>query len=301
MLAFTATLALAFATRAGAEVPSATDQARARDAFERGSAAYRTGDFARAALEYSRADALDPNAAALRAALDAATLADDAVLGTELLDRATRAPPDADSRRAIDAARARFAHRTGRVVIRCAPTSVCLATVDGATVDVTLPKIVTVGAHSVVVQSGGGLQPLIVSVAADQTIEVHAATPAPASPAPTAPHDASRGGMHPAYFFVALGATAIAGGVSVWSAVDTKSRHTQFDDAACNRAPTPGCGSLASEGDAAQTRTNVMFAVSGALALATATLGVFVRWSGPHGESIAIAPNGPGAALRVGF
>src|SRR5580693_6760902 len=80
--------ALLLAGEAFAQRPASTDASRARDAFERGSAAYRLGDYARAAAEYARADALDPNPAALRAALDAATLADDPVLGEELIERA---------------------------------------------------------------------------------------------------------------------------------------------------------------------------------------------------------------------
>jgi hypothetical protein len=309
MLALTLTLALAFATRAGAQTPSATDQARARDAFERGSAAYRVGDFARAATEYARADALDPNAAALRAALDAATLADDPVLGTELIERATRAPVDADSRKTLDAARARFEHRTGHVVFRCAPNVACLATIDGAAIDTSRPKIVTVGAHAIVIQSEAGLQPLIMKVAADQTIVVSAAQPPPPAPitpppapAPvTMPPASAHAGLHPAFFFAALGTTVVAGGISVWSAFDTRHRHTEFVNAGCNRAPSSSCDALASDGDAAQTRTNVLLAVTGALAVTTATLGVFVRWHGAHGESIAITPNGAGASLRVGF
>ncbi len=306
-LALAVASSLAFAISARAEAPSLTDQGRARDAFERGSAAYRVGDFARAASEYARADSLDPNAAALRAAIDAATLADDPVLGTELIERTARAPVDAESRKTLEAARARFEHRTGRVVIRCAPTFPCLATIDGAATDTSRPKIVTTGAHAIVLQSDAGLQPMIVNVAADQTIVVSGARPArpaPIAEAPTrstAPPSSPSAGLSPTYFFAALGVTAVAGGVSVWSALDTSHRHTQFVDAGCDHAPSSSCDSLASDGHAAQTRTNVLFAVSGAFAVATATLGVLVRWKGAHGESIAIAPSGAGASLRVGF
>jgi hypothetical protein len=307
LLSFTVALCLSAASFGADAAPApATDQARARDAFERGSAAYRVGDFARAASEYARADALDPNASALRAAIDAATLADDPVLGTELLERTARAPADPESKKAIDAARARFAHRTGRVVIRCAVTGACLATIDGVAVDASRPKIVSVGPHSVVVQSDGGLQPRIVSVAADQTVEVATPQPAPSpatpastpAPATGAPNAEPGAGVPRVYFFVSLGATAITAGLGVGSAIDTFHQHSQFVSQGCARAALSGCGTLATDGKSAETRTNVLFAVSGALALTSAMLGVLVHW---HRESFAIVANGAGASLHIGF
>jgi hypothetical protein len=304
---------LLLAGEASAQRSASTDASRARDAFERGSAAYRLGDYARAAAEYARADALDPNPAALRAALDAATLADDPVLGEELIERAERTPGDAPGAKTLDAARARFAHRTGRVVVRCPAGRACLATMDGAAFDPSQPRIVVAGLHTVAVQSDGAPEPRIVNVAADAVVEVVAPAAAPASPPPPAPPppsatpavtpapDESRsGGAPPVVFFVALGATVVAGGLTTWSALDTRSQHETFDDQ-CAAHPTASCESLHSQGESAQTRTNVLLAVSGALAVTTATVGLLVHWGGAHGETVALVPSGPGASVRVGF
>jgi hypothetical protein len=278
---------------------------RARDAFERGSAAYRIGDYGRAATEYARADAIDPNPAALRAALDAATLADDPVLGTELVERSARAPADAAMTKAVAAARARFAHRTGRVAVHCPPGGACLATVDGAGFDTARSRIVATGPHTVVVQTESGQESRIVDVGPDAVVEIapraaQSTAPSPAASlaaAPAAP-EAKRGGLPPAAFLVALGATAVAGGITLWSALDTKSRHDTFEST-CGATPGSGCGSLQSSGQSAETRTNVLLAVSAALAVTTVTFIPLVAWRSPRGTSVALAASGAGASLRV--
>ena len=160
-----------------------------------------------------------------------------------------------------------------------------------------------VGAHAVAVQSDGGLQPRVVSVGADQTIEVSTSQPVPSPPPP--PLAAAPGshvqpglGVPRAYFFVSLGATAITAGLGLGSAIDTYHQHSQFVSQGRGRAALSGCSTLASDGESAQTRTNVLFAVSGALAVTTAVLGVLVHW---RGESFAIVANGAGASLHIGF
>jgi hypothetical protein len=78
-------------------------------------------------------------------------------------------------------------------------------------------------------------------------------------------------GISPAWFFVGLGATAVAGGVLVWSGVDTLAKHSDF---------VGFVTSDPSAGQAAQTRTNVLVGVTAAAGVATAALGIFaVRWS----------------------
>jgi hypothetical protein len=101
-------------------------------------------------------------------------------------------------------------------------------------------------------------------------------------------------------FFVALGATVVAGGVTTWSALDTRSEHATFESE-CGSHVSAGCASLQSSGESAQTRTNVLLAVSGALAVTTGVVGLLVHWGGRHGETIALVPSGAGAAVRVGF
>ncbi|HEY8088677.1 MAG TPA: hypothetical protein VIF09_12550, partial [Polyangiaceae bacterium] len=114
--------------------------AQAHEAYERGTVAYRKKDYATAAREYSTADALAPNPVALQAAIDATVLADDPVLGMQLLDRARGAPRTNALIATMLAAEQKFARRTGRIRIVCAAAP-CLATIDGAAIDPAHPTI----------------------------------------------------------------------------------------------------------------------------------------------------------------
>ncbi len=140
------------AAPAAADPPSTDVQAH--QAYERGTSAYRRKDYATAAREYAAADALSPNPVALQAAIDAAVQADDPVLGLQLLERAKGAPRTSALLSTMLVAEQKFAHRTGRIGITC-PAQPCLATIDGAAIDPSQPTVVRVGAHSVMVESGG--------------------------------------------------------------------------------------------------------------------------------------------------
>ena len=267
-------------------------EARARDAYDRGTAAYKRGDYGRAATEYAQADAIAPSAVALRAALDAATLADDPVLGTELVDRAAQregGSVDKQLANVLATARARFAHRAGRVVVRC--PDACLTTIDGAAAEASRPRIVSVGTHSVVIQRNAGSETRIVRVDGDQVVEVAPiATPAPTptSTSTTTPASTSTSISTPkresphtrplpsGFFWAALGATVLAGGFTAWSGIDTANDHSRFRADGCGPQSFSGqCTSEANNGKFAQTRTNVLIATTGVLAATAAALGVF--------------------------
>jgi hypothetical protein len=283
----------AVAPASSARADGAAVEERAKDAYDRGSVAYRGGDYARAASEFAMADALAPNDVTLRAALDAATLADDAILGTELLERAARdplAPPELAA--VVATARARFAHRTGRILVLC-PGGSCLATVDGAAVSASRPRIVTPGVHTVALQTTGAAEPRLVDVPPDQTVEV-APLPFPAlAPSPTPPPATT--GISPVWFVTAAVATGVALGFTVWSGVDTVNAHASFDDAGCRGTGGPTCASLRSSGLAAEERTNTLIIGTAVLAVATTAIGLFAtRW---HGRAIASV----GLYVRSGY
>jgi hypothetical protein len=68
--------------------------------------------------------------------------------------------------------------------------------------------------------------------------------------------------------------TAVAGGVLVWSAVDTKDKYDTF------HAAQPPTLVMQEDGLAAKLRTNIFVGVTAALGVATAAIGIFaVRWS----------------------
>lgn len=288
----------------------------AHEAYDRGTRAYRRGDYPTAAREYAAADALSPNPVALQAALDAAVLADDPVLGEELIDRAKGAPRTNALALTILTAQRKFARRTGRIHVACG-AGACIASIDGAAIDPARPVIVRVGAHTVIVESGGAATTRDVTVGPDEVIEVApaaggatatatatapttapaaATAPAPATAPAAAPNAESPRGISPVWFYVGLGATAIAGAATIVSGIDTANQHSHFANRGCGGAVPPlGCDTLASNGQSAQTRTNVLLGVTAGFAVLTAVTPFFVRW---HDTRVGVSPAGVTVAGR---
>lgn len=288
---------------ARAAEPDGSNLSRAHDAYARGAAAYGAGDYARAARELAAADALVPDGVTLRAALDAVTLADDPVLGAELLARVERGPTDPPLAHAAAVAHARFAHRTGRLVVRCER---CLAMVDGAPVEPDAVRVVLPGVHTVTVQRSGAPEPRLVTVAVDETREVVAGAPSVATVPDPRPEVAARAadehGVSPAWFVAAASASVALGAVTIWSALDTASDHTGFVSAGCEVSAAPSCGSLARTGQGAQTRTAWLGAGTGVAVAGTVALGALaVRWHRSGGRDVAIGVAGATTTLRLTF
>jgi hypothetical protein len=262
---------------AGAQgAPPTGDVAAARDAYDRGAASYDAGEFALAALQLSKADAIVPNDVALELALRASLKANDALLAMDLAARA-------DGRRsaalaaARDEARSKLASRVGRVTVVCPAGTACSATLDEAPFPVGEPRWVLVGSHRVVVDGGNGQrQAFQVRVDPGATVPVEAASSPPGllpppSPPPRDMGDGS-GGMSPAWFWAGLGLSAALGGATIASAIDTQAKHDAFKSEP----------SLARSNDGvdAQLRTNLLFAGTAAAAVASGVVGLlFVRWS----------------------
>ena len=287
---------------APARADAPTTDVQAHQAYERGTAAYRRKDYATAAREYAAADALSPNPTALQAAIDATVQGDDPVLGLQLLERARGAPRTSALLSTMLVAEQKFAHRTGRIGIVC-PAQPCLATIDGAAIDPSQPTLVRVGAHTVMLESGGSSTTRTLTVAPDETQTITAASPAsppsssssppapppaPSTPPPTppapapspAPPPADASGLSPVWLFATLGATVIAGGLTIASGIDTSNKSSAFTNAGCRApgAPFATCNPLSSDGQSAQMRTNILIGVTAALGLASAVLVPFVRW-----------------------
>jgi hypothetical protein len=247
------------------------------------------------------ADALVPDDVTLKAALDSATLADDPVLGIQLIERATRVKDTTTSpalAHALTLAEARFAHRTGRIVVRC---NDCLALVDGAQLQAGAPRIVLVGTHLVALQRGGVAEERLVAVLADETREV---VPGDTTTAPDAAATKARSetndhapGLSPLWFVVAAATTVGLGAATIASAVDTVNDHVGFDRAGCASWPAPSCAALAASGRDAQTWTSWLAVGSSAALAGTAALGIFgVRW---HRGGHTVAANLAGTTVTV--
>jgi hypothetical protein len=298
-------LCLVLPVQVFATEPDGSSLSRAHDAYTRGAAAYAQGDYTRAARELAAADALVPDPVTLRAALEAVTLADDPILGAELLARAARAPDDAALAHAAAVARERFAHRTGAIVVRC---DGCLALVDNVPVTVGTAHVVLPGVHLVAVQRNGPPVPRLVTVGADETREVIAHDAGSAfdrsakdSTVASPPRDDS-GGVSPLWFGGAAAVVVGLGAVTVASAVNTVSDHSSFENARCGVTNGPSCATIASAGQSAQTRTAWLGVATGVAIAGTTALGLFgVRWHAPGASVATLSVHGSSASLRFTF
>jgi hypothetical protein len=129
------------------------------------------------------------------------------------------------------------------------------------------------------------------------TVTASAAPSAPHAPAPVAPADT---GPSLAWFLVPLSLTAAAGAGTVASGLDTAHRHTLFTDAGCSGPVHVDCSALASDGLAAQRRTNILIGVTSGLAAVTVVATVLTLRGRRNAERAAITVGaGPVASLRV--
>jgi hypothetical protein len=272
----------------------------AREAFERGNDAHERHDYRAAAHAFARADELVPNDAALSAALDEATLGDDAVFAMRLVQRAENRPGAAAS---AEKARAKFGSKVGYVKLECD------CTVDGEAAGRTRIVVVAPGTHAIAGAAprawtatrevAAGAMVDVTAPAAPAPPTVHAA-PAPAVreqpvPAPRArPRTAA--GVSPVWVIAGAVVTAGLGAGTLASFFDAKSQHDAFVDAQCPVVYASACTSMASNGRAADLRTGVLLGVTIAAAAGTAVLAIVgVRWTTPS-TTVAI---GPGAVRIV--
>jgi len=284
----TMTLVASSVTASAQPQPPQGDMAAARDAYDRGAASYDAGEYALAAQQLSRADAIVANDVALELALKAAVKANDALLTMDLAARAdTRQSPALLAAR--DDARAKMGPRTGRVTVFCAPrTAACTATFDDGAFPVNQARWVLAGEHRVVVTDSASksrqafrvrVDPAAAVEVVPSAVPVFAPAPANTSSENKESKDTSRdaptsrrsGGLAPAWFYAGLGVTTALGVGTVFSAVDTQDKHERF-------VASPS-RSLSNDGADAQVRTNVLIGATAVSAVVSAAIGLFfVRW-----------------------
>jgi hypothetical protein len=272
-------LALALLSWAVPAAAQPTASAAARQAYDQGTEAFEKGDFSTAARQFARADALAPHPVALRWALSASVKAGDPVLTMTLVDRAATHARDADLDRAVDKARASFADKVAALTVRCPPAHSCEARVDGSAVRVGDRNYYLPGTHRVEVAiKAGTTTDRWVELTGGQSSEIVGEAPVSApsvdplpQPVPRVEEEEEDGRGSPAWFGVLLGVTAVLGGVTIWSGVDTLSQHDEY-----LAAPTQDGYD---DGRAAELRTNILIGVTAAAGVATIFVGIFaVRW-----------------------
>jgi len=298
-----------------------TTQARADDvngaakAFSQAQEVMLSGDAARAADLYELADELAPSAPALRnaarARLQAGHLAMAATNAAALL---RRYPSDKESRDIAEAILSRLGPQLAQLDVVC--TAACTLVVDGKVV-----ASVAREQHALFAQPGartitgtfedGRKATSQITATANRTTTVRLeAPPKPvvrklepkakpvgvaATERPSPKHGLSR------WWVIGAGAaTVVAGGVAIFSGMQTISTRNKIRDAVAAGGNTtdPATVNLYNTGRDQQTRTNIALGVTIAGAAGTAVLAVFTNWSGTSKErDVAVVPVHDGAAL----
>ncbi|WP_394841809.1 hypothetical protein LZC95_32625 [Pendulispora brunnea] len=297
-----------------------SQQAAAREAYNRGVAFHDHKEFAAAARQFALADRLVPSDSVLADAIDESVAADDAAFGSMLVARVTRRPRSAVLERAANKAREKFRGRAGRIDVRC--PAACDAEVDGKALDPAAEGWLATGPHVLVLttaeHAGYRDEHRVNVVPAEITLVTFQAPPPPAPVAAqnekkletTEPQprveEPSRHGLAPTWFWVGAGVTALVAGGAALSWVDASKTHQDFVDRQCGQHGSDDCVARADDGKAAVTRTNVLIGVASASAVATAVIGLFLvdwkpRADAPVRTSFSVEPGGARAVVSGSF
>jgi len=110
----------------------------------------------------------------------------------------------------------------------------------------------------------------------------------------------SRAGPSPVWFYAGLGLTAVLGGVTIWSGLDTQSAFDKYE----TDLPTltqAEADQRVEDGHKKETRTNVLIAATSLAAVGTAALAVFVvDWGGGNKKPTTGLAVGPGSIQAFG-
>lgn len=295
----------------GASAASAQsdDVAAAANAFGQAQRAELSGDSARAAELYELADGIAPTPEALRSAarawLNANRLVPAATDAEELIRRYGNDPA---SRQLADEILGRARPQLGRFQVDCTPH--CTLNVDGLAVATEARPTHTVyvapGPHTLVARFEAGetrKQRLDAHAGDSQQIQL---APEPDSTAPVAPATGpeavapsagtltastesppSSRKLSPAYFWVALSATAAVGAVTIWSGIDLLNARDDFEK---DDSPTRKAFDAGEDKDL---RTSILIGSTAALAVTTAVLAFFTDFKGSHGGTDSASNHGP--------
>ncbi len=311
--ALAALVLLAAAPALADKVPDAAQVRAAAEHFDAGASAFKARSFEDAASHFEAADAAVPTPKTLRQAIRARSEAGHGARAATLAALALeRYPGDEATIKLAKDTIAQVEPLVQTVKISCASPCVLAygtRSVPGeATTRWTLyldPGKVTLAAsffggssaqHEVIAVAGQSRElrfepkeapskrPVTPEIAPSPskhpTPELDKSEPPQAEPQATPPPDQASGrGLHPAFFFAGLAATAGVGGVTIWSAVDT----------ATNPGPDVvkqacvGQGESCPEyqlGRSKQLRTNILIGASAGTAAVTLVLAIFTNWGG---------------------
>lgn len=298
---------------AGAQdaAPTPQDVKAAGDEFDQGRKAFTSKDYAEAAEHFENADRHVPSEQTLELAIrsrDKAGQLDRAATLSAMA--ASRAYKDDGLKKLVAGILKRADKELGKVAVHCdTPCDVVVGTklMPGhATTERTI--YLAPGAYTVRAGWSGGRDasgqvtlakgasssldfkepPEVKAPPASTATPVSTAAPPPAGGAAAPPppgHDqgvaAQPSGWSPAVFWIGAGLTAVAGGVTIWSGLDTqKNPGPDAVRSACSSG-SPDCDTLYQQGRDRQTRTNILAGVTAGLGVVTILVGAFATdWNG---------------------
>ena len=261
----------------------AQDTDAAARAYRQAQAAELEQNFRGAAEFYELAHRLAPSPQALRAAMRTRLQAQEEAAAATHADELLRLyATDARSRQAADEVLAQVASHLARAVVHC--SAACELVVDGRTSEAGSHTehifYLAPGAHELgAAFDTGRADPQQVDAAAGQNLGASFTRPDP--PAVAEPVDSGGGpadgppapsGIDPLYFALGVGLTAVAGGLTIWSGIDTLDRRAAYD-----RDP-----SLVNyrDGHFRMDRTNALIGITAGLGVVTVLLMAFTNWGG---------------------
>jgi hypothetical protein len=304
LLALVAVCSLSPAPSAAqAAEPSAADRDAAATAYDRGTSAFLSHDYARAAQWFETAYRLAPNPQALLGAMRAHERNGDLMrAGTLALRAAAFHGDDPAVARAASATLAQAAPLFLRVDVTCTAaegSAECTVELDGVLASHTSFFVAPDAAHRVVAAFATGNAETSVTGAAGETrnVALEAPPPPPGGSPESDPDGGARpvasaepAGLSPVYFAVSGVLTVAAAGTLVWSGVDTLAGVGPYE-----ADPTP---ERLADGQSRELRTNVLIGVTGALAVTTVVLGIVTDWDGSPRDA-AGAPAAPSPTVSA--
>lgn len=286
------------AAQDNASAPTPAQVKAAAEAFDLGRQSYKDGRYTEAAEQFERADSNAPSSTALELAIRSRDKAGDLDRAGTLAALALSLYPDDENiaKIAPDVV-SRAAAAAFELTVTCSePCEIAdgQQTVHGnAARQRTL--FLAPGTHSLragyasgktesksVDAVAGGSGSLDFGAPKEEVEAPPAPPPEPKEePPPPAEEEKKSSGLPPTVVWIGAGATAVAGGVTIWSGLDTVNNPgADKVKAECAKGDT-NCA-LYKEGRSKQTRTNVLLGVTGGLALATGLIAaVAVDWGPP--------------------
>jgi hypothetical protein len=280
------------------------ERAEAAKKFRAGESAYRRHDYVNAAEDFLAANQILPHAAALFNAARSYEKAGQLSRAANLCARYLRDAPSNDRQQQnAHALIAELTPKLGRIGID--DNGAGNVRIDGKAkeLDVTF---VDPGDHDVSGEFDGKQVERHVSVVAGSlervVLEPPQPKPAPAPPSAAPSASAPAEQAKPAHahgwprfvFYGGVAATAVLGGLTIWSGLDTNSARSDYANHPTRAGLDDGLGK--------EHRTNVLLAATAVVGVATAAIGVFAtRWKNdPSHDSGVQVGIGPGAAVVRG-